>query len=193
VTSCALIFKKPGSPTEAHTAGCSEGQVVRECYLQKRGKNVFQEWKKRYAVLSGDKLTYFKNKSDRDSWVDVLGEITMLTSTVKPLFLKDRYAFEVITPNKSYAFMVSSKEEMAGWFSDLQKSIMNALNNNISDKSKAKSDQCSKSALEMVREVSANCMCADCGAADADWASISLGIVICIQCSGKFTTCTMNT
>ena len=31
----------------------------------------------------------------------------------------------------------------------------------------------------------ANPLCADCGAADPDWASVSHGIVICLQCAGK--------
>lgn len=35
-----------------------------------------------------------------------------------------------------------------------------------------------------IKAVPGNGICADCGAADPEWASISLGILVCIQCSG---------
>jgi len=39
-------------------------------------------------------------------------------------------------------------------------------------------------ALETLREISSNKLCADCRAPDPDWSSINLGIVVCIECSG---------
>lgn len=69
--------------------------ILIEGYLLKRGKNVFQEWKKRFVVLGDNKLCYFKTKKDRDDWSELLGEVPMLTSTVKPLFMKDRFGFDV--------------------------------------------------------------------------------------------------
>mmetsp|Transcript_18510 Transcript_18510/g.51848 ORF Transcript_18510/g.51848 Transcript_18510/m.51848 type:complete len:859 (-) Transcript_18510:217-2793(-) len=38
--------------------------------------------------------------------------------------------------------------------------------------------------LEVIRKVEGNGICADCGAADPDWASLSYGITLCIECSG---------
>ena len=35
-----------------------------------------------------------------------------------------------------------------------------------------------------MRRVLGNDACADCGAADPDWASLNLGILLCIECSG---------
>jgi len=38
--------------------------------------------------------------------------------------------------------------------------------------------------LEALRGVPGNHACADCGAPDPDWASLNLGVLLCIQCSG---------
>lgn len=38
--------------------------------------------------------------------------------------------------------------------------------------------------FDLLRKVSGNDVCADCGAADPDWASLNLGILVCIECSG---------
>uniref|UniRef100_A0A061R5X4 Arf-GAP with coiled-coil, ANK repeat and PH domain-containing protein n=1 Tax=Tetraselmis sp. GSL018 TaxID=582737 RepID=A0A061R5X4_9CHLO len=40
------------------------------------------------------------------------------------------------------------------------------------------------SLLEVLRRVPGNSACADCGAADPDWASLSFGVTLCIECSG---------
>jgi len=40
------------------------------------------------------------------------------------------------------------------------------------------------SPYEIVRQVPGNRMCADCGTADPDWASLNYGITLCIACSG---------
>jgi Arf-GAP/coiled-coil/ANK repeat/PH domain-containing protein len=38
--------------------------------------------------------------------------------------------------------------------------------------------------LEEIKKFPANRICADCGAADPEWASVNLGITLCIECSG---------
>lgn len=38
--------------------------------------------------------------------------------------------------------------------------------------------------IDVLRKVCGNDVCADCGAADPDWASLNLGVLVCIECSG---------
>lgn len=38
--------------------------------------------------------------------------------------------------------------------------------------------------IDVLRKVCGNDKCADCGKPDPDWASLNLGILICIECSG---------
>ncbi|XP_042501757.1 ADP-ribosylation factor GTPase-activating protein AGD3-like isoform X1 [Macadamia integrifolia] len=38
--------------------------------------------------------------------------------------------------------------------------------------------------IDVLRRVSGNSKCADCGAPEPDWASLNLGILVCIECSG---------
>ncbi|KAG5581335.1 hypothetical protein H5410_051962 [Solanum commersonii] len=40
------------------------------------------------------------------------------------------------------------------------------------------------SVSKILREVPGNDKCSDCGASELDWASLNLGILICIECSG---------
>ncbi|KAL6601773.1 hypothetical protein ACP70R_006089 [Stipagrostis hirtigluma subsp. patula] len=38
--------------------------------------------------------------------------------------------------------------------------------------------------IDLLRKVVGNNICADCGAAEPDWASLNLGVLLCIECSG---------
>ncbi|OMO52361.1 Arf GTPase activating protein [Corchorus olitorius] len=47
-------------------------------------------------------------------------------------------------------------------------------------------EYCAKSEkpIDILRRVAGNDRCADCGAPEPDWASLNLGVLICIECSG---------
>lgn len=38
--------------------------------------------------------------------------------------------------------------------------------------------------IDVLRKVCGNDRCADCGAPEPDWASLNLGVLVCIECSG---------
>merc|ERR1719233_674554 len=72
-----------------------------------------------------------------------------------------------------WQFQLCSQEEMFSW----EKSIKSEILHSLSRKEAV--------SLEHVRHgVAGNQHCADCGALSPDWASINLGILICIECSG---------
>lgn len=38
--------------------------------------------------------------------------------------------------------------------------------------------------IDLLQTVRGNDICADCGAVEPDWASLNLGVLLCIECSG---------
>ena len=70
-------------------------------------------------------------------------------------------------------FQLCSNEELMSWELCIKSEILHSL----TEKEHV--------SLDHVRAgVAGNGHCADCGAASPDWASINLGILICIECSG---------
>jgi len=72
-----------------------------------------------------------------------------------------------------WQFQLCSQEEVVEWEKAIQSEILNSL--------------CKKEVINLdhVRhKIPGNTNCADCGREDPDWASINLGILICIECSG---------
>ncbi|GAB2214064.1 hypothetical protein Droror1_Dr00018398 [Drosera rotundifolia] len=54
------------------------------------------------------------------------------------------------------------------------------LRNSLHQRSFARSEK----PMDLLRKVSGNNKCADCSAPEPDWASLNLGLLICIECSG---------
>ena len=75
--------------------------------------------------------------------------------------------------NNQWQFQLCSNDELHQWVSAIEQQISRVLSNSNN-----------VSAEHVIRDVAGNDTCADCGHPSADWASVNLGIVICIQCSG---------
>ncbi|XP_067873397.1 arf-GAP with coiled-coil, ANK repeat and PH domain-containing protein 3 isoform X3 [Heterodontus francisci] len=175
--------------------------VVMEGYLFKRASNAFKTWNRRWFSIQNSQLVYQKKMKDA---LTVVVEDLRLCS-VKPCEdIERRFCFEVVSPNKSCMLQADSEKLRVAWIQAVQASIATAYrespdNNYINRLDRTASPSTSsidsasdsrdrsvkgESILQRVQGIAGNDQCCDCGQADPRWASINLGITLCIECSG---------
>ncbi|XP_025080568.1 arf-GAP with GTPase, ANK repeat and PH domain-containing protein 1-like isoform X4 [Pomacea canaliculata] len=96
----------------------------------------------------------------------------------------DGYEFVIVSlENKQWHFEAQNNEDRDGWVNAIEQQILSSLQGNDLGKSK-KQQTIDHAGLQGIRTTRGNTICADCGTPSPDWASINLGAVICIECSG---------
>ncbi|KAK7492700.1 hypothetical protein BaRGS_00016005 [Batillaria attramentaria] len=96
----------------------------------------------------------------------------------------DGYEFMIVSlDNKNWHFEAQNGEDRDGWVNAIEQQILSSLQGNDLGKSK-KQMHIDHAGLQGIRTTRGNTICADCGTPSPDWASINLGAVICIECSG---------
>uniref|UniRef100_A0AAR2JE44 Arf-GAP with coiled-coil, ANK repeat and PH domain-containing protein n=1 Tax=Pygocentrus nattereri TaxID=42514 RepID=A0AAR2JE44_PYGNA len=172
--------------------------IVMEGYLYKRASNAFKTWSRRWFSIQKNQLVYQKKYKEQPT---VVVEDLRLC-TVKPCAEQDRrFCFEVVSPSKSCLLQADSERQQQGWMSAVQNSIASAFQERREDTLSPR-ERCSSvsagsvnlvggeqsnsgcKALEEVQAIPGNGHCCDCGEPAPDWASINLGITLCITCSG---------
>uniref|UniRef100_A0A674AQC1 ArfGAP with GTPase domain, ankyrin repeat and PH domain 1 n=1 Tax=Salmo trutta TaxID=8032 RepID=A0A674AQC1_SALTR len=82
-------------------------------------------------------------------------------------------------------FEATSYEERDAWVQAIESQILASLQSCESSKAKSRlTSQSEAMALQNVRSLRGNSRCVDCEAQNPDWASLNLGALICIECSG---------
>ncbi|XP_039197467.1 arf-GAP with coiled-coil, ANK repeat and PH domain-containing protein 2 isoform X2 [Crotalus tigris] len=172
--------------------------IVMEGYLFKRASNAFKTWNRRWFSIQNNQLVY--QKKFRDAPTVVVEDLRLCS--VKPCEdLERRFCFEVVSPTKSCILQADSEKLRQAWIQAVQTSIASAYREKgekaeverkrppstgspeSSQESKEKSLK-GEGSLQRVQAIAGNEMCCDCGLADPRWASINLGITLCIECSG---------
>ncbi|XP_028853859.1 arf-GAP with coiled-coil, ANK repeat and PH domain-containing protein 3-like isoform X3 [Denticeps clupeoides] len=174
--------------------------VVMEGYLFKRASNAFKTWNRRWFSIQNSQLVYQKRL--KDSLTVVVEDLRLCS--VKPCEdIERRFCFEVVSPTKSCMLQAESEKLRQAWVQAVQASIASAYRETSDayggelDRTASPSTSSIESASEprersvrgdtvlpRVLSLPGNELCCDCGQAEPRWASINLGILLCIECSG---------
>ncbi|XP_071070794.1 arf-GAP with coiled-coil, ANK repeat and PH domain-containing protein 2 isoform X3 [Dasypus novemcinctus] len=180
--------------------------IVMEGYLFKRASNAFKTWNRkkpdhirRWFSIQNNQLVYQKKFKDNPT---VVVEDLRLCTVKHCEDIERRFCFEVVSPTKSCMLQADSEKLRQAWIKAVQTSIATAYREkgDESEKLDKKSSPSigslesgneskekllkGESALQRVQCIPGNASCCDCGLADPRWASINLGITLCIECSG---------
>ncbi|XP_007045558.2 PREDICTED: ADP-ribosylation factor GTPase-activating protein AGD4 [Theobroma cacao] len=136
--------------------------------------------------------------------------VDLHTSTIK-MDAEDtdlRLCFRIISPLKTYTLQAENGADRMDWVNKITAVITSLLNSHILQQHvdnndyacRATSDVRSLDSLgsleidwignraepvsSVFREIPGNDICAECSAPEPDWASLNLGILLCIECSG---------
>ncbi|RWS08827.1 hypothetical protein B4U79_12687 [Dinothrombium tinctorium] len=181
-------------------------QVWIEGYLFKRTSNAFKTWNRRWFIVKDSQLVYQK-KNEIDF---TIMEEDLRLCRVKPLTdIERRFCFEIISPSKSHVLQADSEEACRIWVNTLKHGIDAAYNDSSSNENQeavsiesldsiGTNASCATANQELndsaipkfqrphlqILAMTGNEVCCDCRSPETKWASINLGITLCIECSG---------
>ncbi|CAL1381260.1 unnamed protein product [Linum trigynum] len=115
-----------------------------------------------------------------------------------------RLCFRIISPLKTYTLQAENAADRMDWVNKISGAIASLLNYQLSQqshpgiKTRETKEYLARNSQELenyqnseddtvsriLREIPGNELCAECSAHDPDWASLNLGILLCIECSG---------
>nr|GMD30941.1 ADP-ribosylation factor GTPase-activating protein AGD4-like isoform X1 [Ipomoea batatas] len=165
---------------------------------------VFSRFRARYqkSPSLGEDSLGFRTVDLRTSIIKVDAEDTDL-----------RLCFRIISPSKTYTLQAENEADRLDWMNKITGVIASLLNSHLNQLDSIQSDvkigidsygACINdksleniesslpsmrvgqvdSVSSILREIPGNDKCAECGVSEPNWASLNLGILICIECSG---------
>ncbi|KAM8722360.1 arf-GAP with GTPase, ANK repeat and PH domain-containing protein 1 isoform 3-T3 [Acanthopagrus schlegelii] len=99
---------------------------------------------------------------------------------------EENFEFTIVSlTGQTWHFEATSYEERDAWVQVIESQILASLQSCESSKNKSRlTSQTEAMALQTIRSIRGNGRCADCDMQNPDWASLNLGALICIECSG---------
>ncbi|MED6210864.1 hypothetical protein PIB30_068175 [Stylosanthes scabra] len=142
-----------------------------------------------FRIVSPSKVFTLQaeNALDQRDWMEkitgVIASLLTIQTLGKPVITGSE-GVDWDTGSTPDSIQSSSDEEIAVNVGLACKIINSNTNRSPSGLQRHKhSTKCEKP-IDVLRRVNGNDKCADCGKAEPDWASLNLGILVCIECSG---------
>ncbi|KAK9935709.1 hypothetical protein M0R45_022797 [Rubus argutus] len=187
-------------------------QTIKQGYLLKRSSNLRGDWKRRFFVLNSQGALYYyriKGTKPMGSQGSHFTRSTEHNSEDTDL----RLCFRIISPLKTYTLQAENEADRMDWMNKITGAITSLLNSQLLEQphpghvnhesSKLGVGTCDvrrvasceslhdnvkfervDSVSSALRGIPGNDLCAECSSPEPDWASLNLGILLCIECSG---------
>uniref|UniRef100_A0A8C9V5A2 Arf-GAP with coiled-coil, ANK repeat and PH domain-containing protein n=1 Tax=Scleropages formosus TaxID=113540 RepID=A0A8C9V5A2_SCLFO len=182
-----LLVQQRDISGELMATGPHNNTVSIEGYLFKRSRKKNKIWKRCWFSIENSKLVYKKSHKEFQSLFDDL----RLCAVKSVDNTERRFCFEIVSVQKSCSLQADSEELREAWVTAVQGSIDMAYRQRVESQQLMVSSPplvprtpVTPSALGVALQGSGNQHCCDCGAEEPRWASLNLGITMCIECSG---------
>ncbi|KXS10177.1 ArfGap-domain-containing protein [Gonapodya prolifera JEL478] len=177
------------------------GYLFKRKYSRLRGAT----WQRRWWEVDGARVGYVAGVGK--GWFGAEGEVEetkakdfkFVPVDMRLCMVRDmpdadrRFCFELVSPLRGYILQAENESDFFEWMNAMQQAIGRALHVERPEEimGQAAVNAMAQQPLmdeavvkKIVQEVSGNEYCVDCGDPSPTWASINLGVTLCITCSG---------
>ncbi|XP_061916695.1 BAR_ACAPs and ArfGap_ACAP domain-containing protein isoform X2 [Entelurus aequoreus] len=191
--NCHLLVQQRDASGETLVSPCPGSDDIIQGYLFKRSRRKAKTWKRCWFFIRDNQLLY--RKSHKEASV-VLFEDLRLCAVKSLDHLERRFCFELLSVQRCCLLQADSEHVKLAWVSALQGSIdMAYRERGDAQPTQSKEpllpregDNSSANqrtpALVVALQGPGNHRCCDCGQQEPRWASVNLGVTMCIECSG---------
>ncbi|XP_059871860.1 arf-GAP with GTPase, ANK repeat and PH domain-containing protein 1 isoform X5 [Delphinus delphis] len=108
------------------------------------------------------------------------------TSSTNTEEQEENFEFIIVSlTGQTWHFEATTYEERDAWVQAIESQILASLQSCESSKNKSRlTSQSEAMALQSIRNIRGNSHCVDCETQNPNWASLNLGALMCIECSG---------
>ncbi|XP_069029178.1 arf-GAP with coiled-coil, ANK repeat and PH domain-containing protein 2 isoform X1 [Embiotoca jacksoni] len=191
-----LLVQQRDASGEPMVSPCPGSDDIIQGYLFKRSRKRSKTWKRCWFTIRDNQLIYRKSHKEE---VSVLFHDLRLCAVKSLEHIDRRFCFELLSVQKCCALQADSEVLKQSWLSAVQGSIDLAYREGadgpLSQPKEPPPLLCGgdtssgpptpkPAALGVAMRGPGNQRCCDCGEEDPRWASINLGVTVCIECSG---------